>query len=236
MDNPVIKGIIFFIILIILIWFVAFTTKYFLTPCHRRKDFLSYLFGFCWNKVCKEETVGENRVFYMGSAPQKESIPEEIINELEDVVERDQVFHISNQDYSYEQAKCKCNGYGARLATYEEMVEAFNKGADWCSYGWTEGQTAYYPTQQCSWDKLQKGPKENRKDCGKPGLNGGFFPNPYLKFGVNCYGKKPEGKVVKMNKPYCPFKDFCKISQNYASSHKLPTDNIAPFNSDRWSE
>ena len=40
-----------------------------------------------------------------------------------------------------------------------------------------EGQTAYYPTQKCTWDK---------KTCGKPGINGGFFSNPYLKFGANC--------------------------------------------------
>ena len=29
-----------------------------------------------------------------------------------------------------------------------------------------------------------------KKSCGRPGLNGGYFDNPNLKFGVNCYGVK----------------------------------------------
>ena len=28
--------------------------------------------------------------------------------------------------------------------------------------------------------------------CGNPGINGGYFANPDLKFGVNCYGIKPK--------------------------------------------
>ena len=24
----------------------------------------------------------------------------------------------------------------------------------------------------------------------KPGINGGFFGDPFLKFGINCFGKK----------------------------------------------
>lgn len=69
----------------------------------------------------------------------------------------EQVFHISNQNYTYEDARCKCGSYDAKLATYPQIVEAYNKGAEWCSYGWSEGQTAYYPTQKCNWEKKSKG-------------------------------------------------------------------------------
>ena len=27
--------------------------------------------------------------------------------------------------------------------------------------------------------------------CGVPGVNGGYFDNPEMRFGVNCYGAKP---------------------------------------------
>ena len=29
-------------------------------------------------------------------------------------------------------------------------------------------------------------------ECGKPGINGGYFSDPTMKFGVNCYGVKPD--------------------------------------------
>ena len=45
------------------------------------------------------------------------------------------------------------------------------------------------------YDKLQNGPKRLRNSCGSPGLNGGHFANPNLKFGVNCFGVKFPGKV-----------------------------------------
>jgi hypothetical protein len=146
-----------------------------------------------------------------------------------------EVFHIANQDYTYEQARCKCASYGARLATYEEIVEAYNKGGDWCSYGWTEGQRAYYPTQKCSWDKLQTGPKEMRNMCGLPGVNGGFFPNPNMKFGATCFGVKPEGKVVKPKVSTCAT-GVCERPGNSDASTRKRTDVISPFNNDKWNE
>ena len=51
---------------------------------------------------------------------------------------------------------------------------------------------ALYPTQYSEWKRLQdSGVDEDlKKSCGRPGLNGGYFDNPNLKFGVNCYGVK----------------------------------------------
>ena len=49
---------------------------------------------------------------------------------------------------------------------------------------------AFFPTQKTTWTELQKFPK-HKNDCGRPGINGGYIHNPNVKFGVNCYGKKP---------------------------------------------
>jgi hypothetical protein len=143
-----------------------------------------------------------------------------------------EVFHIANQDYTYEQARCKCESYSAKLATYDQLVDAYNDGAEWCTYGWSNGQKAYYPTQKCNWEK--KGPEEKLK-CGNPGLNGGFFADPSLKFGVNCYGKKPKGKVSKLKDPVCNGGgNYCQLPQNFGASNRLETDEISPFNNDKW--
>lgn len=107
---------------------------------------------------------------------------------------RQQVFNISKNSYTYYDAEPLCKALGAELATYEQVKQAYAQGADWCNYGWTKGQMAVYPTQQDTWEKLQSGPEDQRNSCGRPGLNGGFFDNPELRFGVNCYGVKPEQK------------------------------------------
>jgi hypothetical protein len=76
------------------------------------------------------------------------------------------------------------------LATYDQIEDAYNNGAEWCNYGWSDGQMAFFPTQKDTWNKLQQ-TKNRKNDCGRPGVNGGYFANPLLRFGVNCYGKKP---------------------------------------------
>ena len=112
---------------------------------------------------------------------------------------RKEVFHISDNKYNYENSKALCKAYGARLAKYSDLESAYKKGANWCSYGWSDNQMALFPIQKDFYDELQEGPSEFRDDCGKPGINGGYFPNKELKFGVNCYGFKPDvdpGKIV----------------------------------------
>jgi hypothetical protein len=107
---------------------------------------------------------------------------------------RQEVFNISKNSYTYYDAEPLCKAMGAELATYEQVKEAYAKGADWCNYGWVKGQMAVYPTQQSTYETLQQGPEAERGSCGKPGLNGGFFDNPELRFGVTCYGVKPPQK------------------------------------------
>jgi hypothetical protein len=102
-----------------------------------------------------------------------------------------EVFNIATDKYTYTDAEPLCKAFGAELATYDQVKEAYNNGADWCNYGWVKGQSAVYPTQQTTYNKLQAGPEDQRMACGVPGVNGGYFDNPELRFGVNCYGPKP---------------------------------------------
>lgn len=104
---------------------------------------------------------------------------------------RKEVFNVAKNAYTYADSEPLCKALGAELATYEQVKDAWKSGADWCNYGWVKGQAAIYPTQQDTYDKLQQGPEDQRMACGNPGVNGGYFDNPDMRFGVNCYGVKP---------------------------------------------
>lgn len=155
-----------------------------------------------------------------------------------------EVFNISNNLYTYSDARAVCKAFGARLATYEDMENAYEAGADWCNYGWSEDQMAFFPTQKCSWEKLQKDPKR-KNNCGRPGINGGFMTNPFLKYGVNCYGKKPDPtmsdkarmEVLKNISTPGPsdeeLNESAKISFWQENKDKLL--NINAFNKNMWS-
>ena len=112
----------------------------------------------------------------------------------------DEVFNVSNNLYNYEDAKAVCKAYDAKLATYDQVESAYTNGAEWCNYGWSDGQMILFPTQKKTWNKIQEevGCEDQsdeaiaqRQMCGRPGINGGYIANPYARFGVNCYGKKP---------------------------------------------
>jgi hypothetical protein len=106
-----------------------------------------------------------------------------------------EVFHLSDNKFTYNDASAVCAAYGAELATLEQVINAYNHGAEWCNYGWTAGGMALYPTQKASWDILQgEIDQSKRTACGRPGVNGGYF-DPTSKFGVNCYGFKPPGNI-----------------------------------------
>jgi hypothetical protein len=135
----------------------------------------------------------EENVTNKPEAPQDNSIQEtKIVEKI--LPGRTQVFNISKNSYTYYDAEPLCKALGAELATYDQVKEAYGKGADWCNYGWVKGQMAVYPTQTDTWEQLQTGPEDQRDACGRPGVNGGFFDNPELRFGVNCYGLKPDQK------------------------------------------
>lgn len=124
---------------------------------------------------------------------QSQDVPEpktDVINQI--LPGQKQVFNVSANKYSYADAEPLCRAMGAELATYDQVKQAWDNGADWCNYGWVKGQAAVYPTQQATFDDLQSGGSDDeRLACGQPGVNGGYFDNPELRFGVNCYGEKP---------------------------------------------
>ena len=104
-----------------------------------------------------------------------------------------EVYHIRDNVFTYDEAKSVCDAYDAKLATIEQMIDSVNNGANWCNYGWSEGQMALFPIQKDFWGKLQQTPLR-KYECGVPGLNGGYFKNSGYKFGANCYGVKPDQK------------------------------------------
>ena len=152
-----------------------------------------------------------------------------------------EVFNVSKNDFSYYDAEPLCKALGAELATYDQVKQAYERGADWCNYGWVKGQMAIYPTQKSTWDEIQKGPEEEHGACGKPGLNGGYFDNPELKFGVNCYGSKPNqsahDEAELMKKGHIPQTVAAlKIDQKTQAFLKdIDTVGVLPFNTGKWS-
>jgi len=151
-----------------------------------------------------------------------------------------QVFNIPGNFYNYEDAKAICDAYGARLASYSEMEEAYNKGAEWCSYGWSDNQMALFPTQKDTWRKLQK-VKGHEHDCGRPGVNGGYIEKADSKYGVNCYGNKPpmtaDAAKLMQQTPIYP-KNMNDIKHQERVDHwrnKISEILVSPFNHEAWS-
>lgn len=142
-----------------------------------------------------------------------------------------EVFHISDNKFTYDDAKAACMAYDSRLATLEEMVSAYKKGANWCNYGWSDEQLALYPIQKDFWKEIQNDP-ENKFDCGSPGLNGGYFHNKHYRFGANCYGPKPglsdENREKIKNRAY-KRKDLTQI-RALQMKDSINDFTIAPFN------
>lgn len=150
-----------------------------------------------------------------------------------------QVFNIPGNYYNYDNAKALCTAYGARLAKYNEIEDAYKNGAGWCNYGWSDGQMALFPTQQKTFDNLQK-IEGHENDCGRPGVNGGYMANPQIKFGVNCYGNKPkitpEEEDLMKTMPEYPvtMKDIAFQKRVDFWKTQITDILVSPFNSTSW--
>jgi hypothetical protein len=147
-----------------------------------------------------------------------------------------EVFYISGNSYTYEDAPAVCAAYGADLASYDQLMEAYSSGAEWCGYGWSKGGMALFPTQDSTWSLLQgEADTAKRTGCGRPGVNGGYF-DPKTKFGVNCYGTKPGNKDVKFPLPV-PGSDPSEFNKQ-VNKFKSMIDKmiVSPFNRVGWSE
>jgi hypothetical protein len=171
-------------------------------------------------------------------------VPEVDINvddgKLIDESPKEEVFHIPGNTYGYEDAKAVCKALGSRLATYSEVESSYQNGAEWCSYGWSDGQMALFPTQKATYDKLQT-IDDHQNDCGRPGVNGGYIKNENVQFGVNCYGLKPsinekEMQLMTNVSPYPLTKKEKRLNKKVEEYKKtLSSLIISPFNPKKWS-
>lgn len=145
-----------------------------------------------------------------------------------------EVFHISANQFTYDEAPAVCAAYGAELATLEQIIEAFNHGAEWCGYGWSAGGMALYPTQKKTWTELQREIDPGKRTaCGRPGVNGGYF-DPSLRFGVNCFGFKPPGEFT----PPAPVPGTDKAAFDGMVNRfreMIKTFDVSPFSRREWS-
>lgn len=157
-----------------------------------------------------------------------------------EITEQKQVYHVPSNIYTYDNAGALCNAYGSELASYDQIEDAYNSGAEWCNYGWSKDQMAYYPTQKSTYEKLKSKPG-HENNCGRPGVNGGFIKNPNVRFGVNCYGYKP--KITKIEQDLMDSSSIIpETAEDIEFERKvrffksqLPSINIAPFSQGKWS-
>jgi hypothetical protein len=86
-----------------------------------------------------------------------------------------QVYHIFNNAYTKDEASEECAKRSSRLAHPDELKNAYDNGAEWCSWGWASDGHAYMPN--------------NNKKCNKStGLISGKNIENKLRLGANCYG------------------------------------------------
>jgi hypothetical protein len=146
-----------------------------------------------------------------------------------------QVFNVADNIFTYDDAEAVCKAYGSELATYEQLVEAYKQGANWCNYGWTQGQMALFPIQKEFWDKVQENDPERRSDCGVPGINGGYFENKNQQFGVNCYGPKRAPRTDEsLKQTYLSDKERELQQKIFNFKRQLGNFKLTPFNEDKW--
>ena len=131
-----------------------------------------------------------------------------------------ETYHVQGR-FDYSMAKSVCKAYDATLASLSQIKQAYDKGAEWCDYGWSEDGMVLYPTQEESWKEYQK---EKKDKCGIPGINGGYNLRKGQRLGVNCYGVKPSGMMPLYASPV----------ENKPNLPKQGT--ISPFNYKAWSQ
>jgi len=197
-------------------------------------EFLLRVFDGAWNA---EKDISGNTV--VGNTSVKGNTVVKSTPEI-----KSEVFNISNNVFTYEDAQAVCKVFDSRLATYDEIENAYKDGGEWCNYGWSDNQSIYFPTQKSTWDKLQK-TKNHKNDCGRPGINGGYIENANTRFGVNCYGAKPKATTNDLK-----FMETKKSTPVPKTKEEIVTDlkvklfkenrdkllRLNAFNGAKWSE
>ena len=79
---------------------------------------------------------------------------EDEAEETQETGKQEEVYNVSNNLYTYEEAPYVCQALNGRLATYDEVEKSYESG-EWCNYGWSQDQLALFPTQKETWNKLK---------------------------------------------------------------------------------
>jgi hypothetical protein len=144
-----------------------------------------------------------------------------------------EVFYISDNIFTYKEAHAVCKAYGGELASYSQVEKAYQDGAEWCGYGWSADGLALFPTQYDTWKERQKETDPAKRiECGRPGVNGGYF-NPNTKFGVNCFGVRPDKKAGPAAKVPAKNPEEDKMIERFR--RRLKNFVVFPFNKASWS-
>jgi hypothetical protein len=156
-----------------------------------------------------------------------------------------EVFLIYNT-FNYLEAKDICKMYKGRLATKADLEEAHKNGANWCTWGWLEGEKIAYPVQEKYWMDIEK---THKGSCGPTaGINIIDNIDPFKKYGVTCYGVKPpksKNDTIKDKE-----KEEDSVNEQISKCKKAKTEKkqkewlekqkntikILNFNINKWSE
>ena len=98
-----------------------------------------------------------------------------------------------------------------------------------------------FPTQKTTWNQLQK-TSTSKNSCGRPGVNGGYLNDASQKFGVNCFGKKPNEKKKEENQMLSKSglktkeDDIFDAKVNYWRDNADKMLTVNSFNSNNWNE
>ena len=140
-------------------------------------------------EINKNQNIKNEKCRYFKKNDNKKDIKEEGVKDPSG----NEVFWVGPNKYTYEESKAVCEKLNSRLATKEELKNAYLLGANWCNYGWLDKQNAMFPVQEKYWNMLDCRSKPGSgHPCGKIGLNGGYVSNSKLKYGATCYGIKPD--------------------------------------------
>ena len=238
-------------ILLVLVVLVALFAVYYNT--------IGYYINLGWKKLSWSRERGETVEIDVPGGARAELVPapaatqvkgaaigtglEKVMDRIESDVEAalgdgpggKQVFNVNRNVYTFGEAEPLCRAFGAELATYDQVKDAYKAGADWCNYGWVKGQLAVYPTQKSTYDKLQHGPEEERMSCGLPGVNGGYFPNAEQRFGVNCYGKRPAESALDERVQMEANSSIAFDREVNRFKSELDSISVNPWNGKQWS-
>jgi hypothetical protein len=108
-----------------------------------------------------------------------------------------EVFHVGGYNKRFTDAPSVCQSLGARVATYAELKEGQQNGANWCSTGWVSDQgdrNAFFPITYEMTEGCGTEPGNVRNWIGNDDWFKSFGDNSGVGFkaGVNCFGNKME--------------------------------------------